>query len=135
MQGYSTVLNSRLLFQVGVGSLDGFQLIKYHIVKHLDVGSLHAGGPGLDDAGAFKLAQGIDNYRAGNAYPVRNLAGNQNSLIPVQLVKNMNDSLQFGEGKCADGRFHNLNLAGLLSILLINRAHHLQSHDSCSVLA
>ena len=37
--------------------------------------------------------------------------------------------------KRTDGRFYNLNLPVLLGALLIHRAHHLQSHHGCSILA
>ena len=38
------------------------EFIKYRIVDHLDVGSLHSRRTGLDHTGALKLAQGIDDH-------------------------------------------------------------------------
>ena len=41
--------------KIALSAPDLLQLVKHRVVEHLDIRSLHAGGPGLDDAGAFKL--------------------------------------------------------------------------------
>ena len=43
------------------------ELFVNRIVQDLNVGSLHSGGAGLNHACGFKLAQRIDNHRAGDA--------------------------------------------------------------------
>ena len=114
--------------------LDVFQLIKYHIVDDLDIRSLHTGGTGFNDTGALELAQGIDDHGTGNAHPVCDLAGNEDAFLAVQLVKNMDDGLQLGEGQRADGRFYNLDLPILLCVLLIHGAHHLEADHRRAIL-
>ena len=52
----------------------------------------------------------------------------------VQLVKDVNDGFQLGEGQGVDGRFYDLDLAVLLRVLLMNGTHHLQAHNGGAIL-
>ena len=111
------------------------QFIEHHIVHDLNVGSLHSGGTGLDDACALEFAEGIDDDGAGDAYAVGDAAGYQDALVSLQLVEDMGDSFQLGEGQCADGGFHDLNLPLFFLILLIDGTHHFQAHNGSAILA
>ena len=71
--------------------------------QYLDVGSLHAGGSGLDNTGALELAECIYDHGAGDPHTVRDLAGYQDSLVAIQFLKNMGNGFQLGEGQGADG--------------------------------
>ena len=37
-------------------------LVKYDLIFDLDVGTLHAGGTGLNDTRALEFAQGVDDH-------------------------------------------------------------------------
>ena len=76
------------------------KLFVNRIVQNLNIGALHSGGTGLNHACRFKLAQRIDNHRAGDAGLVRNLGSNQNSLsLSVHLFENMKNGLNLRVGK------------------------------------
>ena len=66
-------------------------LVKDHIVEHLDIGTLHARGPRFNHACALKLAQRIDDDLTGDAHLIRNLAGYKNPFHAAQLIKDMGD--------------------------------------------
>ena len=51
----------------------------------------------------------------------------------LQLIKDMLDGFQFGEGQRTDRGFHNLNLPVLLGSLFIDRTHHLQADHGSPV--
>ena len=75
------------------------ELLKYVIVEDLDVGALHSGRTRLDDPRALELAKRIDDDRAGDSDSVGDLAGYKDSLAAAQLIKDVNDGLELGEGK------------------------------------
>lgn len=113
---------------------DLLKLIEYDIIEHFNVGSLHTGGTGLDDACTLELPQRIDDDGACDADPVCDFARYEDALGAVQLIKDMDDRFHLREGQCADRRFHDLDLAVLLGILLIDRTHHLQTNDCRAIL-
>ena len=66
-----------------------FKLIKDHFIKNFNVSSLHTGWTGFDHTCTLEFTQCIYDHGSGDTYTVSDLAGNQDTLIPIQLIKNM----------------------------------------------
>ena len=122
-----------LLYVLFLLFLDFGQFVENHIVQNLDVGAFHSAGAGLDDARTLEFSKGVDDNGTGDAHAVCDLAGNQDTFHAVQLVKDVNDGFQLGEGKGVDGRFYDLDLAVLLRVLLMNGTHHLKTYNGRTV--
>ena len=112
-----------------------FHLVKNHVVFYLDVGSLHPGGTGFDDAGAFKFPQGVHDHGTCDPGAVGDLARNKDALRASKLLKNMDDGLGFRIGKRSDGGLDHRQLSALLRALLADRTQHFQAHHGGAVLA
>ena len=78
--------------------LDVFQLLKNVVVQHLDIRAFHSRRAGLNNSSALELPERIDNDRPCDSYAVRDLARDQDPFLAVQLVKDMNDRLEFRDG-------------------------------------
>ena len=70
------------------------QLVKNDIIENLDICSLHSGRSRLNNAGALELPERIDDNGSCDAYPVGYLARDKNTLIAVELLEDMLDSLE-----------------------------------------
>ena len=87
---------SLLTYRLGL-FLQLCQLIKYHIIHYFNVGSLHSGGTGLDDACALEFPKGVDDDGTGDAHAVSDTAGYQDTFVALQLLEDMGNSLQLRE--------------------------------------
>ena len=114
--------------------LDLLKLVEDYFIKNLNVSSLHTGRTGLDHTCTLKFTQCIYDHRSGDTYAVSNLAGNKDAFVSIQFIKDMDDRLKLSEGQGTERRFHDLLLSVFLRILIMNRTHHFQTYNSCTVL-
>ena len=128
------LLSSRFHPLFCIFSFQFCKFIENHIIDNLYVSSFHAGRTRFDHARTLKLTKCIYNHGTGNSHAIRNSACNKNSLIDIQLIKDVGDCLKLRERKCADRRFYDCNLSRFLCTLFVYRTHHFQSYHRCSVL-